>query len=71
MQTAHMFTPSLSMPSHESQHEHYSETACLRPDWKVLKQTHGMQGAAKKSYTSKTEINKDAMKKAMRMNQLG
>ncbi|KAL3153203.1 hypothetical protein ABBQ38_011953 [Trebouxia sp. C0009 RCD-2024] len=29
------------------------------------------KGAPKKSFTSKTEVNKDAMKKAMRMNQLG
>ena len=38
-----------------------------------MKQPHGVhaQGAARKSYTSKTEIKKDAMKKAMRMNQLG
>ena len=38
-----------------------------------LKQAHGVhvQGAARKSYTSKTEIKKDALKKAMRMNQLG
>lgn len=38
---------------------------------KVFKQTFDVQGAPKKSFTSKTEVNKDAMKKAMRMNQLG
>ena len=38
-----------------------------------VKQAHSVhaQGAARKSYTSKTEIKKDALKKAMRMNQLG